>query len=88
MLLNGDIFNADKDHTLADSQWLLEKLSSCGSEEDLLKNFEFIEGPYSIIFYNKETGDVFFGRDSLGRNSLLLEKTDCTIVISSTLGEL
>lgn len=87
LLLNGDIFNADKDEELSDSQWLLEKLSTWESEEVILKVFQTIEGPYSVIFFNKETNDLFFGRDSLGRNSLLMEKNDCEIIISSTLSK-
>lgn len=86
VLLNGDIFNADKDQELSDSQWLLEKLSSCENEK-ALEIFKTIEGPFSVIFYNKETKDVFFGRDSLGRNSLLIQKTEYEIIISSTLGK-
>uniref|UniRef100_T1GZ11 Uncharacterized protein n=1 Tax=Megaselia scalaris TaxID=36166 RepID=T1GZ11_MEGSC len=39
----------------------------------------------SIIIYKKETSTLYFGRDSLGRNSLLLEKTESEIIISSTL---
>ncbi|KAL5276856.1 ASNSD1 family protein [Megaselia abdita] len=86
-LLNGDIFNADKDESISDLNWLLERFSSCESDQELLEVFKVIEGPYSFILYNKTTEDVFFGRDSLGRNSLLLQKSDEEIVISSTLDQ-
>lgn len=87
LLLNGDVFNGDKDEELSDSEWLLDKLTCCDNDEQIMNIFRIIEGPFSVIFYNKQNKEVFFGRDSLGRNSLLLQKNDTEIIISSTLGK-
>jgi asparagine synthetase B (glutamine-hydrolysing) len=72
LLWNGEIFasslvpvNADEN----DGQNLLFKL---GETSDLLSVFESIKGPYAFVFYEKKTNFVYFGRDRLGRRSLLI----------------
>lgn len=74
LLLNGDIFNCDKNDEISDSIWLLEQLDLCDSEFDVLNLFRHLKGPFSVIFYNKKLKVLYFGRDSFGRNSLLIEK--------------
>lgn len=51
---------------------------------DFLAN---IQGPFSIIFYHNELKSLIFGRDHLGRNSLLFGKTKDSIFITSVAGK-
>lgn len=72
LLLNGDIYSHRDDTDQSDTDWLAENLSSCQSESDLLKFLQELEGPYSIIFYDRINRNLYFVRDSLGRHTLLL----------------
>lgn len=60
--------------------------------KSILAAFDSIRGPFAFVYYDALTGIIFFGRDCLGRRSLLT-KTDAdgTISIASvctgTLGE-
>ncbi|KAL8964776.1 MAG: hypothetical protein Q9183_004225, partial [Haloplaca sp. 2 TL-2023] len=43
-----------------------------------------VQGPYAFIFYSPENGKIFYGRDVLGRRSLLMsDGQDGNIMISS-----
>jgi len=44
-------------------------------EEYILSVFRSIQGPFAFVYYNSHDRRVFFGRDRLGRRSLLLHKT-------------
>lgn len=61
--------------------------------EDIIKVINSISGPFAFVFYDKLNGRVWFGRDCLGRRSLLLHHTtlerdgyDAFIVASVTDG--
>lgn len=87
LLMNGDIYSKRGDSKDSDTHWLSNQLNECSSDEDLLDLFREIKGPFSLIFYNTKTQDLYFLRDSIGRQTLLLaEEDDGTIVISSVLG--
>lgn len=75
LLFNGDAFNIDnlELQEMSDSIWIFEKFSKATTEDDLINCFKEIEGPYSIIFYSKINKALYIARDSLGRNSLLIE---------------
>lgn len=87
LLLNGDIFSKRCDYSKSDTEWLLKRIGECEYNEDrLIQLFQSLEGPYSIVLFNKKTQKLYFVRDSLGRQSLLLAKYhDGDIVISSVL---
>lgn len=67
--------------TVSDTNWLglqlKEALLSMEFEDDvnseILELFRQVEGPYSCIFYSERWKSLYFLRDSLGRNSLLIE---------------
>ncbi|XP_076761740.1 asparagine synthetase domain-containing protein 1 [Xylocopa sonorina] len=71
LLWNGDIFfgNLAQDQ-ICDTNVVLNnfKLSS-----NILSVFEQIQGPYSFIYYQKSSNLLYFGRDIIGRHSLLLK---------------
>ena len=50
----------------------------------VLQDLDRISGPYAFIFYHAISGQVFYGRDPLGRRSLVRSKgIDGTTIISS-----
>uniref|UniRef100_A0A1A9VW49 Glutamine amidotransferase type-2 domain-containing protein n=1 Tax=Glossina austeni TaxID=7395 RepID=A0A1A9VW49_GLOAU len=88
LLFNGDIFKiSSKDlNNESDSNWLSTQLEKCESDKLLINFFKQLEGPFSIIMYNKCTKDLYFARDSMGRNSLIVEKNKehlCILSVSS-----
>lgn len=85
LLFNGDIFMDRENLLISDTEWLFEKIQICETKKQLLELFKTIKGPYSFIYYNKKWKKLFFGRDSLGRNSLLVGKTGDDIVLTSTI---
>ncbi|XP_017069862.2 asparagine synthetase domain-containing protein CG17486 [Drosophila eugracilis] len=84
-LFNGDLYNLQKPEHMSDTYWIAEKLSECRLEEekllDLLKN---LEGPHCLIIYNKRDQVLYFSRDTLGRNSLIIERSSEGLYLSST----
>lgn len=48
-------------------------LDELQSTTDIISVLCKIEGPYSLIYYQKSTNTLYFGRDSIGRHSLLLK---------------
>ncbi|XP_013103715.2 asparagine synthetase domain-containing protein CG17486 isoform X1 [Stomoxys calcitrans] len=87
LLFNGDIFNLEAltdASGISDTEWLFHKLSKCSTDGEILNCFRLIEGPYCLIFYDKLEGNIYFARDSLGRNSLLIENTKDHLRILST----
>ncbi|XP_067638318.1 asparagine synthetase domain-containing protein CG17486 isoform X3 [Eurosta solidaginis] len=75
MLLNGDIFNIpDKVRTISDTEWFGKMLSDCTDLTNVCQLLQSLEGPFSLIFFNKTTHDLYICRDSLGRTSLIVEK--------------
>lgn len=89
VLINGDIFTKREDCLLSDTEWLVQRIDECNDDETkLLGMFRYLEGPYSIIYYNQSANKLYFLRDILGRQSLLLAKSpDGDTIISSVLGK-
>ncbi|XP_058066383.1 asparagine synthetase domain-containing protein CG17486 [Anopheles bellator] len=75
LLFNGDIFQPRDDDEVSDTQWLLKRIEKCSEEEDLSQLFRQLRGPFSVIFLRKEKRRVYFARDSMGRNSLLVGRS-------------
>lgn len=72
LLLNGDIFNDREDHSQSDTEWLANEITKCSKDAQLLDLFRKLEGPFSLIFFNRKNNSIYFARDSLGRQSLLI----------------
>lgn len=52
--------------------------------QGLVDVFSGITGPYAFVFYDAQHHRIFFGRDALGRRSLLIRRhPNATIVLSS-----
>ncbi|KAK6502796.1 hypothetical protein TWF481_007842 [Arthrobotrys musiformis] len=66
---DGQEFGPDEN----DTQLIFAQLSSCnGKVQDVLQR---IEGPFAFVFYDGPSKRVWFGRDWLGRRSLLRRKS-------------
>lgn len=48
-------------------------LNSLNSSQSVISTLLDIQGPYSFIYFHKSTGRLYFGRDSIGRHSLLIK---------------
>ncbi|KAF9015369.1 asparagine synthase-domain-containing protein [Cyathus striatus] len=57
-----------------DGAVLFEALSRTTNAEEVSAVFGGIEGPYAFTFYDVFSGHLYFGRDPLGRRSLLIHK--------------
>ncbi|CAH2104400.1 unnamed protein product [Euphydryas editha] len=83
LLFNGDIFyhKWPSAQDLSDTQILLDKLSY-----EIILTVKSFKGPFSLVYYDKQTQILYFLRDKIGRNSLLFHKSDYSYTISSVLG--
>lgn len=65
-----------------DTKTVLEALKTSTNLKSTL--FE-VEGPFSFIYYQKSSNRLFFGRDKIGRHSLLIElnETKTELVLTS-----
>lgn len=90
VLINGDIFTKRDEISISDTEWLAQRIDECdGNEEHLLELLRSVEGPYSLCYYNQNLQKLYFLRDILGRQSLLLAKSpDGDIILSSVLGNI
>ncbi|XP_014478031.1 PREDICTED: asparagine synthetase domain-containing protein 1 [Dinoponera quadriceps] len=71
LLWNGDLFSGclAKDD-ICDTSTVLDEFQST---TDIIPVLRKIEGPYSLIYYQKSSSILYFGRDIIGRHSLLLK---------------
>ncbi|XP_032671834.1 asparagine synthetase domain-containing protein 1 isoform X2 [Odontomachus brunneus] len=71
LLWNGDLFSGclAKDD-VCDTITVLGEFEST---TDIIPVLRKIEGPYSLIYYQKSSNILYFGRDIIGRHSLLLK---------------
>lgn len=88
LLFNGDLF-IDRDNLAeSDTRWLLDRIESMATNLDELGElFKHLKGPFSLVLLDKQLQRVYFARDSIGRNSLLLGQSNDGFVISSVTGE-
>ncbi|XP_011633493.1 asparagine synthetase domain-containing protein 1 [Pogonomyrmex barbatus] len=83
LLWNGDLFSGclAKDD-VCDTNVVLDELQSTTDITSVLRK---IEGPYSLVYYKRSNNMLYFGRDIIGRHSLLLKidnKTNSMILAS------
>jgi len=69
------------------SKHLFHSVAALPVEEVLIQVLGKITGPYAFVFYDAKSSQLFFGRDSLGRRSLLIShgssSNDDELTISS-----
>ncbi|KAL1893568.1 hypothetical protein Sste5346_006398 [Sporothrix stenoceras] len=66
-----------------DGQQLFDRLKACVDTPGVLNVLRAIEGPFAFVYYDRPTGQLYYGRDRLGRRSLLERRTDDTLTLSS-----
>lgn len=52
-------------------------------EAAILQVLRYIDGPFAFVFFDKSSGKVYYGRDRLGRRSLVIREGDQRVVLSS-----
>jgi asparagine synthetase B (glutamine-hydrolysing) len=62
---------------------LLSAASKLGSTEAILDVMRSIEGPFAFLYLDKPSGVLYYGRDRLGRRSLLVHSSGDTLQLSS-----
>ncbi|CAR23757.1 putative asparagine synthase [Lachancea thermotolerans CBS 6340] len=82
---NGEIYNSSISHN--DTQYIAEMLLNA---KDIPSVIRTLSGEFAYTIYDKLTGEVFFGRDPIGRRSLSfkLDTGDSKICISSVSGKI
>jgi asparagine synthetase B (glutamine-hydrolysing) len=78
LLFNGEIFGGDFFDQLNggnDTEFLSNALRNAKSQEDILNIISGIHGPFAFIFWKKDLNKLYYGRDVLGRRSLLKLKS-------------
>lgn len=88
LLLNGDIFSKRDNLVQSDTDWLIKEIDKCQTLAELVEFFKHCKGPYSLIYYNRQSEKLYFIRDSLGRQSLLISlDNEHRLCFSSVLGK-
>jgi asparagine synthetase B (glutamine-hydrolysing) len=83
LIWNGEIFGGiDVPDDQNDGLILSFELSKC-NEDDIPKLMSRIDGPWSFAYWKPETKTLWFGRDRLGRRSLLVSYNNFRFAISS-----
>lgn len=59
------------------------RCSPCEREQAVLKVLRAIEGPFAFVLFDKPSNRVYYGRDRLGRRSLLVQLDSQQLVLSS-----
>ncbi|KAK0465353.1 asparagine synthase-domain-containing protein [Desarmillaria tabescens] len=72
---NGEIFEGlDMAPAENDGVKLFESSKGLKTPAQIRDLFSSVEGPYAFVFHHEESGSLIFGRDPLGRRSLLIHK--------------
>ncbi|EER14298.1 asparagine synthetase, putative [Perkinsus marinus ATCC 50983] len=82
LLWNGELFNDELNGpSRSDTIEVFDRL--CATEEPIIA-LEALKGPFAFVYYDARRGEIWFGRDRLGRRSLLLSNdTENGLTIAS-----
>jgi len=90
LIWNGEIFGNEYFRECViehgnDTVCLLEHLTKCVNETEVLNTLANIEGPFGFVYVNSKEKYLLFGRDILGRRSLLycVNELSGELIISS-----
>jgi asparagine synthetase B (glutamine-hydrolysing) len=96
---NGEVFggNLPVEHDQSDTPAVFRALVTAANEnphsaDAIMGTLQQIEGPFAFIFWHASTQQLWYGRDRLGRRSLLMRKPtegepDVTCALASCVGE-
>ena len=88
---NGEAWKfKEKEITGNDASAVFQLLTLGGSDShnQVIKGVEAIVGPFAMSFFNSRNQNLYFGRDYLGRRSLLTAKSQAGDVIISSVPDL
>ncbi|XP_029836712.2 asparagine synthetase domain-containing protein 1 [Ixodes scapularis] len=72
LVWNGEVFGGlGVSERECDTTFLLDALSKCSSESELLNTISRIKGPWALVYLKRNEQQLWFGRDAFGRRSLL-----------------
>ncbi|KAJ2953842.1 hypothetical protein O0L34_g1472 [Tuta absoluta] len=86
LLYNGDIYDQTWSRGVSDTESIMDRITKHKDTHNIVQEVKSLKGPFSIIYYDKNSCSLFFARDKIGRNTLLFHKTIKSLVISSVLG--
>lgn len=88
---NGEIFNSDfladnnyRSDTAILGEYLFNRPPNVSVEERIKEAMPKISGPWSFVFLDPDEDTVFFGRDFLGRRSLMYNLSGVCLTLAST----
>ncbi|CAO3607842.1 unnamed protein product [Mucor fragilis] len=85
---NGEIFGGiDVAFGENDTQILMDTLEKATTETEILSALQSIEGPFAFVYYRASFNKVYFGRDCLGRRSLLWLRSETGAFMLSSVGK-
>lgn len=65
----------------------MNTLEKASSEIEILSALQSIEGPFAFVYYRASLKKIYFGRDCLGRRSLLWLRSDKGAFMLSSVGK-
>jgi asparagine synthetase B (glutamine-hydrolysing) len=84
LLWNGEVFGGVPiSSSTSDTAVVAASLELTRTTEDFLREIEKIEGPYSFVYFERQNGRLWFGRDCLGRRSLLWAQGETETILCS-----
>lgn len=86
LLFNGEIFGGEYYDQLDggnDTGFLSNALSNAQSQEEILHIISCIHGPFAFIYWKKSLQRLYYGRDVLGRRSLLRSRSKDSVILAS-----
>lgn len=86
LLWNGEAYSGlDVDSNLNDGKVLLNALQYCSTVNEFAVIFSSLRGPWSFIYYDVDNQVIYWGRDFMGRKSLILRTNfgDSPLTITS-----
>lgn len=74
LLFNGEIYDINQEDVESDTTKLLRQFKKfSGDGYEMLRYLDGLRGPWSIIYWHAASQRLYFGKDVLGRRSLLVD---------------
>lgn len=83
LMFNGDLFMDLDLNGQSDTDYLVSLFEKSRDESALRAIMGTLRGPYSLVFYNRSLKKLYFARDPMGRNSLLIGSEKGKLFLSS-----
>lgn len=85
LLFNGEIYSAeDYDPSSIDTGYIIEGMAACSVDEEVASFLSALKGPWAVIYWSAARQTLYYGRDRMGRRSLLRASREGKILVAST----